>query len=88
MDDALRAGDILHTAQRGFPIEPDEEIAGEQRFRHPGRPLPGAALEAHTRQENIDLAHLPEMGRRNVLMLRLGTKAKPGRVFCLPLPGL
>ena len=81
MNDAARAARVLHLAQGNLPVELREEISGEQRLRHPDRALARGALEADARQENVNAVHLPQMRRRDVLVLGLGTKAEPRRIF-------
>src|SRR4051812_9085519 len=77
MNDAPHSGRVMNTVQGSFPVEPREQIIGKQGFNDPDHPMPGWAGKFDSRVKDLDVLQLRELARRNVLMTRLRTQAKP-----------
>jgi hypothetical protein len=79
MNDASDPGGVMDQPQRGSPVEPGEDIVGEQGFCHPDRAAAGGAAESDTRAEDLGVQVLTEVGCGDVFMFRLGPDAEPSR---------
>ena len=72
-----------HPTQLGSQIKLRKEVAGKKRLCDPCRAAPGGPTVTDSGQEHLNSQVLPELGRGNVFVFRLGLHTKP---FCRFLP--
>jgi hypothetical protein len=77
MDDATNSLGVANPPETRRQFKPREQVIGEQGLREPNRPTAGGLSEPNARQVNFEIWLLPQMGRRNMLMLGLCANAKP-----------
>jgi hypothetical protein len=70
---------MANATEIGHQFEPRKEVTWEQGFGEPDRPAASGAFEAYPRHIYLDPHFLLQVGRRDMLMLRLGAEAKPGK---------